>query len=114
MIHYWIYYVAVLVLCSGLYIMITSDNYIKKIIGLGLFQNSVLVFYIALGKAKEGIVPIDLCHGNIDCNYIYTSPIPHVLMLTAIVVGFSTLCVGLALIFQIKREFKTINESEIK
>ncbi len=114
MINYWIYYVAVFVLCSGLYIMITNDNYIKKIIGLGLFQNSVLVFYIALGKAKDGIVPIDLCSSAIDCNYIYTSPIPHVLMLTAIVVGFSTLSVGLALIFQIKREFQTINESEIK
>lgn len=93
--------------------MITSDNYIKKIIGLGLFQNSVLVFYIALGKAKDGVVPINLCN-TIDCNYIYTSPIPHVLMLTAIVVGFSTLSVGLALILQIKREFGTINESEIK
>lgn len=113
MINYWIYYIAVFILCSGLHIMITSDNYIKKIIGLGLFQNSVLVFYIALGKAKDGVVPIDLCN-TIDCNHIYTSPIPHVLMLTAIVVGFSTLSVGLALILQIKREFRTINESEIK
>jgi multicomponent Na+:H+ antiporter subunit C len=87
--------------------MLTSDNYFRKIIGLSLFQNAVLLFYIALGKAKAGIVPIEIGEK------IYSSPLPHVLMLTAIVVGFATLSVGLALIKCIKDQFSSLSEDEI-
>jgi multicomponent Na+:H+ antiporter subunit C len=111
---HFIYIIAVIVLSSGLFIMLTSDNFVRKIIGLGVFQSSVLIFYIALGKAREGILPIDLCQKISVCPHIYSSPIPHVLMLTAIVVGFATMSVGLALIYQIKREYGTVNESEIE
>jgi len=76
----------------------SSRSYIRKIIGLGIFQNSILLFYVALGKARGGIVPIDVVGPH-----IYSSPVPHVLMLTAIVVGFATLCVGLALARKIER-----------
>lgn len=93
-----IYFVALIVFISGLYIMLTSKNYIRKIIGLGIFQNSILIFYVALGKASGGVVPVDAGSG-----VTYTSPLPHVLMLTAIVVGFATLAVGLALALQINR-----------
>lgn len=108
-----IYFFAVIVLTSGLFIMLTSDNFVRKIIGLAVFQGSVLIFYIALGKTANGIVPIDLCQSSQTCNYIYSSPLPHVLMLTAIVVGFATMSVGLALIYQIRKEYGTILESEI-
>ncbi len=93
-----IYLVAIFVLLSGLYIMLTSKNYVRKIIGLGIFQNSILIFYVALGKARGGIVPIEVAG-----SHLYTSPVPHVLMLTAIVVGFATLSVGLALALKIER-----------
>lgn len=108
-----IYFFAILVFSSGLFIMLTSDNYIRKIIGLGVLQNSVLIFYIAFGKVKNGIVPIDICMENVSCPHFFSSPLPHVLMLTAIVVGFSTMSVGLALIYQIYKEYNTIHESEI-
>lgn len=108
-----IYFFALIVLTSGLYIMLTSDNYLRKILGLGIFQSSVLIFYIALGKAKSGIVPIDICNGAANCQHVYSSPLPHVLMLTAIVVGFATMSVGLALIYRIRDEYGTVLESEI-
>lgn len=107
-----IYFFAVIVLTSGLFIMLISDNFIKKIIGLSVFQSSVLIFFIALGKTTDGIVPIDICKSEV-CEHIYSSPLPHVLMLTAIVVGFATMSVGLALIYQIRKEYGTILESEI-
>lgn len=93
--------------------MLISDNYVRKIIGLGVLQSSVLIFYIALGKVSEGIVPIDICASLERCSHVFTSPLPHVLMLTAIVVGFSTMSVGLALIYQIYKEYGTISESKI-
>ncbi len=108
-----IYFFAVIILTSGLFIMLTSDNFIKKIIGLAVFQSSVLIFYIALGKTVNGIVPIDLCQSGAHCNNIFSSPLPHVLMLTAIVVGFATMSVGLALVYQIHKEYGTVLESEI-
>lgn len=108
-----IYLFASLVFAAGLFIMLTSDSYVRKIIGLGVFQNSVLIFYIALSKVSDGIVPIDICNTKESCNHIFTSPLPHVLMLTAIVVGFATLSVGLALIYQMHSEFGTTLESEI-
>ncbi len=108
-----IYFFAVLVLATGLFIMLTSDNYLRKIIGLGVFQSSVLLFYIALGKMSAGILPIDICAKLTNCPYSFSSPLPQVLMLTAIVVGFSTMSVGLALIYQIYKEYNTILESDI-
>lgn len=108
-----IYLFAVLILASGLFIMLTADNLVKKIIGLAIFQNSVLVFYIALGKNMHGVVPIDICAGLENCPHSFSSPLPHVLMLTAIVVGFSTLSVGLALIYQIHKRYNTVLESNI-
>jgi len=98
-----IYILAVIVLCSGLYIMIVDNNYIRRIIGLGIFQTSCLIFFVALGKLNIGIIPFDRCAGIEKCTYVYSASLPHVLMLTAIVVGFATLGVGLALIYRIKQ-----------
>jgi multicomponent Na+:H+ antiporter subunit C len=104
-----IYYLAIMMFMSGIYIMMTSSNLMRKIIGLGIFQNSILVFYVALGKFAGGRVPI------VGESYIlnYSSPLPHVLMLTAIVVGFATLSVGLALIVRISEKFASVNEDDI-
>lgn len=109
----YIFICANFILASGLFVMITSDNYIKKIIGLGIFQSSVLVFYIALGKINQGIVPIDICMNVANCHHVFSNPLPHVLMLTAIVVGFATMAVGFALIKQIKQQYGSISEQEI-
>lgn len=108
-----VYFFAIIILCSGLFLMLSSDNYIKKIIGLCVFQNSVLIFYVGLGKIDIGIAPIEKCAIGEVCKYVYSAPLPHVLMLTAIVVGFSTLSVGLALIYRIFKEFGSLSESEI-
>ena len=109
-----IYFFAVMVVASGLFIMLTSDNYLRKIIGIGIFQNAVLIFYIALGKISSGIVPIDICNnGESKCSYLLSSPLPHVLMLTAIVVGFATMSVGLSLIYQMYKSYGNISEQEI-
>ncbi len=107
---YLIYMVATIILSGGLYIMISSNNYIKKIIGLTIFQNGILIFYISLGKISNGIVPIDQKLDMVK----YTSPIPHVLMLTAIVVGFATLSVSLGIARMIKKEFDSLDISVIK
>lgn len=111
--HNLIYFFAVIILTTGLFIMLTSDNFIRKIIGLAVFQNSILVFYIALGKSSIGIVPIDICKDLDVCPYTFSSPLPHVLMLTAIVVGFATMSVGFALIYKIHKEYGTISEEKI-
>lgn len=110
-----IYFFAIIILTSGLFIMLTSDNYVRKIIGLGVFQSSVLIFYIALAKVDKGIVPINHCIEEINqkCNYIYSNPLPHVLMLTAIVVGFANLSVGFSLISRISKQFGTVSENMI-
>jgi multicomponent Na+:H+ antiporter subunit C len=103
-----LYFFTLLVLVSGLFIMLTSDNYVRKIIGLSVMQSSVLIFYLMLGKVSGGIVPIErtILHS-------YSSPLPQVLMLTAIVVGFATLSLGLSLIYRISKQFNTISEGEI-
>ena len=103
--HNFTYFFAIVVLITGLFIMLTSDNFIKKVIGLTVFQNAVIIFYIALGKLSNDL--------QVGYRYVYSSSIPHVLMLTAIVVGFATTCIGFALIYQIYKIFNTIQESEI-
>lgn len=105
---------AVIIFSIGLLIIIKSDNYFHKLVGLIIFQNSVLVFYIALSKLVKSIPPINQYFNTSEkCELIYTSPVPHVLMLTAIVVGFATLSVGLSLIYRIKSEFGSISEKEV-
>ena len=102
----FIYYVAVLVFTCGLYIMIISKTHFKTLIGLGIFQNSVLIFYIAIGKLFDGKVPV-ISNGQYVENALvdswFSSPLPQVLMLTAIVVGLATFSVGIALILRINK-----------
>ena len=102
------YVITVFLMVSGLYIVIASGNMIKKIVGLSLFQTSVYLLYISAGKILGGTAPI------IDKNYtIYSNPLPHVLILTAIVVGIATVALGLAIVARIHEEYGTIEEDEI-
>jgi multicomponent Na+:H+ antiporter subunit C len=102
------YAITIFLMVSGLYVVIASGNMIKKIVGLSLFQTSVYLLYISGGKILGGTAPI------IDKNFtIYSNPLPHVLILTAIVVGIATIALGLAIVARIHEEFGTIEEDEI-
>lgn len=104
------YWVVIVLMMAGLYIMIARYNLVKKIIGLGLFQTSIFYLYITIGKVKGGTAPI-LVEGK---DLVYSNPLPHVLILTAIVVGVATTALALALIVRIHEEYGTIEEDEIK
>ncbi len=99
---------AVALMMIGLYVVIARGNLIKKLIGLGVFQTSVYLLYIAPGKIAGGSAPI-IAEGVT----IYSNPLPHVLILTAIVVGVATLALGLSLVVRIHEEYGTIEEDEI-
>lgn len=102
------YWISILLMMIGLYGMIAKNNLLKKIIGMNIFQISVFLFYISMGKVKDGTAPI-----HWDKALIYDNPIPHVLILTAIVVAISTTAVALALIIRIYKSFRTIEEEQI-
>ena len=106
LINYWI---IIVLMMLGLYIIITHNNLVKKIIGLNIFQVSIFMFYISLGKVEGGTAPI-LAEGITT----YSSPLPHVLILTAIVVSIATTALALALTMQIKKTYGTIDDDEIK
>ena len=102
------YAVTVFLMVAGLFIVIARGNLIKKLVGLAIFQTSVYLLYIAPGKIVGGTAPI------IDQNFtVYSNPLPHVLILTAIVVGVATLALGLALVVRINEAYGTIEEDEI-
>lgn len=102
------YWISILLMMIGMYGMIAKKNLIKKIIGMNIFQISVFLFYISMGKVKEGTAPIYW-----DKAIIYDNPLSHVLILTAIVVSISTTAVALALIIRIYKSFKSIEEDKI-
>lgn len=102
------YVVTIFLMVGGLYVVIARGNMIKKLIGLSLFQTSVYLLYIEPGKIIGGTAPI------INPAFtVYSNPLPHVLILTAIVVGVATLALGLALVVRINEAFGTIEEDEI-
>ena len=105
----WNYIIVVILMMTGLFIVIARANLIKKLIGLSIFQTSVFLFYISLGKVAGGTAPI--LDGNPGT--LYSNPLPHVLILTAIVVGVATTALGLALILRINEAFGSIEEDEI-
>lgn len=102
------YWVIIILMMFGFYIVIAQQNLIKKIVGLNVFQVSVFVFYITMGKVRGGTAPI--LAENFET---YSNPLPHVLILTAIVVGVATSALALALTIRIKGAFGTIEEDEI-
>ena len=102
------YAATVFLMIAGLFMVIARGNLIKKLVGLGIFQTSVYLLYVAPGKLIGGTAPI------LDSDFkIYSNPLPHVLILTAIVVGVATLALGLALVVRIRETYGSIEEDEI-
>ncbi len=113
-INYWLF---IVLMMTGLYVVVARGNLVKKIVGLNIFQVSVFMLYISIGKITGGtapIYPVDLTgHIEPDPSIVYSNPLPHVLILTAIVVGIATTSLGLALIVRIREAYDTIEEEEI-
>lgn len=106
LLNYWVVFALMLL---GLYMTISSSNLVKKVVGLNIFQTSVFIFFISMGKVTGGTAPI------LDEAYsAYSNPLPHVLILTAIVVGVATTALALALIVRIREGYGSIEESYIQ
>ncbi len=112
--NYWIYITLMMI---GLYALIAKNNLVKKIVGMNIFQTAIILFYVSIGAKEGATIPIlEHAHGGgypavhaVD----YMNPLPHVLMLTAIVVGVATLGVALALAIKVYNRFNTLEEDEI-
>ncbi|RKZ46674.1 MAG: Na+/H+ antiporter subunit C [Gammaproteobacteria bacterium] len=102
------YWVAIALMMMGFYIVIANGNLIRKIIGLNIFQVSVFILFISMGYLTGGTAPI-----YSEAYTQYSAPLPHVLILTAIVVGIATTALGLALTVRIYKAYGSIDESEI-
>ncbi|MFM1891307.1 MAG: hypothetical protein RLZ44_384 [Pseudomonadota bacterium] len=103
------YWIVIFLMMAGFYVVIARGNLVKKIVGLNVFQTSVFVLYISMGKVQGGTAPI------VDSDaIIYSNPLPHVLILTAIVVSVATTALGLALAVRIKEAYGTVEEDEIQ
>jgi multicomponent Na+:H+ antiporter subunit C len=112
--NYWAYIVLMMI---GLYAVIVKKNLMKKLIGLGIFQTAIMLFYVSSGSKKGATIPILASHKGAEETVVraidYINPLPHVLMLTAIVVSVATLGVALALVQRIYSEYETLEEDEI-
>lgn len=113
----FIYAVIIVLMMLGLYAVVASGNLVKRMVGLSIFQTSVFLLYIAVAKVFGGVPPIfdykELIEDRIDPSVIYSNPLPHVLILTAIVVGVATLAMGLALVVRIREAYGTIEDVEL-
>lgn len=111
--NYWIY---VILMMIGFYAMIAKSNLVKKLIGMNIFQTAIILFFVSTGVKRDAGLPIvdkELAlAGAIDVASV-VNPLPHVLMLTAIVVGVSVTGIALAVILRIYREYGTLEEDEI-
>lgn len=105
------YWVVIVLMMTGFYVLMARHNLVKKVIGLNIFQAAVILLYVTMGKVRGGTAAI-LVEGDPDV--VYSNPLPHVLMLTAIVVGVATTALGLALVVRIQEAYGTIEEDEIR
>ena len=103
------YWIVIVLMMMGFYIVIAHGNLVKKMVGLTIFQTSVFIFYISISNLEGGTAPI-----LADGIERYSNPLPHVLILTAIVVGIATTALGLALVMRIKEDYGTVEEEEIQ
>ena len=112
--NYWAYIVLMMI---GLYAMIAKKNLVKKIIGMSILQTAVILFFISISAKIDATIPI-IVHGHGAQSHAahaaeYINPLPHVLMLTAIVVAVATLGVALAMVIKIFQQYQTLEEDEI-
>jgi len=106
--NYWVFAILLMI---GFYAVIAKQNLIKKLIGLSIFQSAVFLLYITMGPVEGGTAPI--FHDGL-IGRAFSNPLPSVLILTAIVVGISTLALGLAIIVRIKEAYGSVEENEIR
>lgn len=104
--NYWMF---VVLMMTGLYITVSRGNFVKKVVGLNIFQTAVFLLYISMGKIIGGTPPILID----DPDAVYSNPLPQVLILTAIVVGIATTALALALVVRIHNAYGTIEEDDI-
>ena len=108
LVEHYNYIITIFLMMAGLYIVVARGNMVKKLVGLSIFQTSVYLLYIEPAKIIGGTAPI------IDPAFkVYSNPLPHVLILTAIVVGVATLALGLAIVVRINEAYGTVEEDEI-
>lgn len=108
-VHHYHYWVVVFLMMTGLYVVVSSGNLFKKIVGINVFQASVFILYISIGVVDDGAAPILRDSGS-----AYSNPLPHVLILTAIVVGVAITALALALVVRIKEAYGTVEEDDIQ
>lgn len=112
------YWAVIVLMMVGFYTLIARGNLVKKLIGLNIFQTSVILMYVSFAKVSGGTAPILMDAGDhageAASQVLYSNPLPHVLMLTAIVVGVATLSLGLSIVVRIYEAFGTIEEDEIE
>jgi multicomponent Na+:H+ antiporter subunit C len=114
--NYWVYIALMMV---GLYGIIAKRNLVKKIIGIGIMQTAIILFYVSIAAKRGATIPI-IEHGHGAAAHEtavravnYINPLPHVLMLTAIVVSVATLGVALALAVKVHGQYHTLDEDDI-
>jgi len=114
------YFIYIVLMMIGLYGMIGKKNLVKKVIGMNIFQWSIILFFVSIGAKKGATIPIlEAGHGGHAAHHAithaadYINPLPHVLMLTAIVVGVGTTGVALALLIKIYKKYGTVDEDEL-
>ncbi|MGD8563353.1 MAG: cation:proton antiporter subunit C [Desulfarculaceae bacterium] len=114
--NYWVYITLMMI---GLYAIIAKRNFIKKIVGMSIFQTAIILFFVSMGAKRGATIPIlEHSHGHGAAGQAvqaahYVNPLPHVLMLTAIVVAVATLGVALALAIKVYQRYQTLEEDEI-
>ena len=116
--NYWLYIVLMMI---GLYAMIAKNNLIKKLVGMNIFQTAIILFYVSIGYKRDATIPIiEAAHGGhghqgaVIHAAEYINPLPHVLMLTAIVVSVATFGVAMALCVKIYQRYQTLEEDELR
>lgn len=113
--NYWVYIVLMMI---GLYAIIVKKNLVKKVIGMNIVQTAIILFFVSIGAKRGATIPI-IAHGHGEEVHAvhavdYINPLPHVLMLTAIVVSVATLGVALAMAIKLYQEYNTLEEDEIR
>lgn len=117
--NYWLYIILMMI---GLYAMIAKNNLMKKLVGMNIFQTAIILFYVSIGYKRDATIPIiveDGAHGGHAAHAAiqaadYINPLPHVLMLTAIVVSVATFGVAMALCVRIYKRYQTLEEDELR
>ncbi|MEC9491167.1 cation:proton antiporter subunit C [Flexistipes sp.] len=107
------FWIAIVLMMIGFYAIIAKHNLVKKVIGLNIFQTSVFLFYISISKVNGGTAPI-IWHPEEHAKVVYDNPLPHVLILTAIVVSVSVTAVALGIIVKLYKNYGSIEDDEIK